>query len=248
MDKSLNSLLDKKGIQALILDMDGVVTKTADTHALAWKKMFDNYLEIRAEKEGIVYNPLKLPEDYRLYLDGIPRHDGVRNFLASRNIILPEGNYTDNSGTETVSGLGKLKNEYFHALVQEYGVQSYPDTVKWLKQQRDRGRKIAIVSASKNCETILKAAGLEDFFDARVGGLTAEQLHLKGKPAPDIFLEAAQRLNVLPSEAAVFEDALAGVEAGKNGKFALVAGVARVGNGRDLLVHGADLIINEFPE
>lgn len=247
MKHNLNNLLAEKQIKALIFDLDGVVTQTAKVHAQAWKKMFDDYLLKRASEDGKVYEPLNISTDYRQYIDGIPRYDGVRNFLASRGIVLPEGSPEDDPGAETVTGLGNLKNLYFQELVKAGGVQVYPDTVAWLQQQRNQGFKTAIISASKNCKTILEAAKIEHLFDARVDGVVAAELNLKGKPAPDIFLKAAEQLHVSPEEAAVFEDALAGVEAGKAGGFALVVGVDRTGDATRLLNHGADMVLQEFP-
>ncbi|GAB3196483.1 beta-phosphoglucomutase family hydrolase [Pontibacter aydingkolensis] len=247
MEKSIEQLLSEKNIKALILDLDGVITQTAQVHANAWKRMFDDYLAERAARDGKVYPPLEIATDYRQYIDGIPRYDGVRNFLASRDIILPEGNPEDEAGKETVAGLGNLKNLYFQELVKQGGVKLYPDTIAWLKQQRKAGKKTAVISASKNCKTILAAAKIEHLFDARVDGVEAIKLNLKGKPAPDVFVEAARQLKVSPEETAIFEDAIAGVQAGKAGGFALVVGVDRTGNPSELLEHGATVALQKFP-
>ena len=247
MKKSINQLLFERHIQALILDLDGVITQTAQVHAQAWKKMFDAYLSKRAVKDGKVYQPLEIETDYRQYIDGIPRYDGVRNFLTSRGIILPEGQPDDEAGKETVAGLGNLKNVYFQELLQQGGVNVYSDTVEWLEQQRKQGMRTAVISASKNCKAVLEAAKIEHLFDVRVDGVEAIKLHLKGKPAPDIFLKAAELLAVAPGKAAVFEDALAGVEAGKSGGFALVVGVDRTGDASQLLKHGAEVVLQKFP-
>nr|WP_262921658.1 trehalose-phosphatase [Pontibacter ruber] len=244
---NLLQLLENKHIKALILDLDGVITQTARVHAQAWKRMFDDYLRKRGQQEGRQYEPLSIETDYRKYIDGIPRYDGVRNFLESRNILLPEGTPEDAPGKETVAGLGNLKNVYFQELVQKGGVEAYPDTVAWLKQQRRRGLRTAVISASKNCRAILAAAGLENLFEVRVDGIVSAKLGLKGKPAPDIFLEAARQLGVQTQEAAVFEDALAGVQAGRAGGFALVVGVDRTGDAAALKEQGADLVIQKFP-
>ena len=243
----LTQLLKDKNIRALILDMDGVITQTASVHAAAWKRMFDDYLQQRGKQEGRAYEPLHIATDYRQYIDGIPRYDGVRNFLASRNIVLPEGTAADAPGTETVAGLGNLKNDYFRELVQQGGVQAYPDTVAFLKKRIAEGYRTAVISASLNCQAILAAAGLEDFFEARVDGLVASELGLQGKPAPDVLLEAARQLGASPQEAAIFEDATAGVVAGKAGGFALVVGVNRTNQAKELTEHGADLVLDKFP-
>lgn len=247
MEESIDQLISEKNIKALILDLDGVITQTAQVHAQAWKKMFDDYLAMRGKRESKVYAPLSIETDYRKYIDGIPRYDGVRNFLRSRGITLPEGGPEDEAGIETVAGLGNLKNLYFQELVKQGGVQVYTDTIEWLEQQRQQGHKTAVISASKNCKAILVAAKLEHLFDARVDGVEAIKLNLKGKPAPDVFLEAAVRLGVSPSEAAIFEDALAGVAAGKAGGFALVVGVDRTGDASELLAHGAEVVLQKFP-
>lgn len=247
MENELSQLITVKGIKAHILDLDGVVTQTAKVHAQAWKKMFDAYLEKRSEADGKTYQPLDISTDYRQYIDGIPRYDGVRNFLSSRGITLQEGTPDDELEQETVAGLGNRKNLYFQELLKQDGVQLYPDTIAWLRQQRRQGAKTAIISASKNCKAILEAAKIEHLFDARVDGLEAAKLGLKGKPAPDVFLRAAHLLQVKPSEAAVFEDAIAGVEAGKAGGFALVVGVDRNGHTSQLVEHGADLVLHKFP-
>lgn len=247
MDKSIDRLLEERSIKALILDLDGVVTQTAQVHAHAWKKMFDDYLLKRGKTEGKVYLPLEIETDYRKYIDGIPRYDGVRNFLASRGLKLAEGTPEDEAGIETVAGLGNLKNVYFQELVRQGGVKVYPDTLEWLKREKQKGLKTAIISASRNCRAILAAANIEHLFDARVDGVEAAVLNLKGKPAADVFLKAAEELKVAPAEAAIFEDALAGVEAGKAGGFALVVGVDRTGNASELLEHGAEVVLQKFP-
>jgi beta-phosphoglucomutase family hydrolase len=245
---TLSSLLSEKNIKALILDLDGVVTQTALVHAQAWKRMFDAYLKKRGEEEGKQYEPLVIETDYREYIDGIPRYDGVRNFLHSRGLSLPEGTPEDSAGEQTVSGLGNLKNMYFQELLKQDGVEVYKDTVDWLNQQRSLGRRTAVISASKNCVDVLHAAGLEKLFEVHVDGLQAANLGLKGKPAPDVFLEAAKRLGVQPQKAAIFEDARKGVQAGKSGGFALVVGIDRTHDAAGLKESGADLVLTEFPK
>ncbi|GAB3533314.1 hypothetical protein GCM10027443_18610 [Pontibacter brevis] len=244
---NLSQLFAQKNIKALIFDLDGVITQTAKVHANAWKKMFDDYLLQRGGQEQLVYKPLDIATDYRDYIDGMPRYDGVRNFLASRNIVLPEGTAADAAGKETVAGLGNLKNDYFQELIRQEGVEVYADTVSFIKQMIVQGFRTAVISASKNCQAILAAAGLEELFEVRVDGVVSIELGLKGKPAPDVFTEAARQLGVLPDQAAVFEDALAGVEAGKAGGFALVVGINRTDEASELLKHGADLVLDKFP-
>ncbi|WP_181163722.1 trehalose-phosphatase [Pontibacter mangrovi] len=244
--QNLFQILESRKVKALIFDLDGVITQTAKLHASAWKSMFDAYLQQRGEKEGKTYPPLEIATDYRRYLDGMPRTDGVRNFLASRGITLPEGSPTDAPGTETVAGIGNLKNKHFQETLLREGVEVYPDAAAFLKAMQ-RGYRIAVISASKNCQAILAAAGLEAFFEVRVDGVVAEALKLRGKPQPDVFLEAARRLGIAPKQAAVFEDAQAGVAAGKAGGFALVVGIDRTNQAEELLANGADLVLQEFP-
>ncbi|WP_018478096.1 beta-phosphoglucomutase family hydrolase [Pontibacter roseus] len=244
---TLNQTLKDRNIKALILDLDGVVTQTARVHAQAWKRMFDAYLKKRGEEEGKDYAPLEIETDYREHIDGIPRYDGVRNFLQSRGITLPEGDPTDDIGEETVAGLGNLKNMYFQELLKQDGVDEYKDTIAWLQQQRSKGMRTAVISASKNCVDVLHAAGIAKLFEEHVDGLQSAEMGLKGKPAPDIFLEAARRLGVSPQEAAIFEDARKGVQAGKAGGFGLVVGIDRTRDAEGLKASGADMVIQEFP-
>ena len=245
---SLEQFLKEKKIKALIFDLDGVITQTAKVHAEAWKRMFDDYLLQRGKQEGKVYEPLHIATDYRQYIDGIPRYDGVRNFLKSRQIVLPEGSPEDAPGSETVAGLGNLKNNYFHELIAQGGVEVYDDTIAFIKQHIAQKYRTAVISASKNCKEILAAAGLEVLFEVRVDGIVSVGLGLKGKPAPDVFIEAARQLGVPPKESAVFEDALAGVEAGTAGGFGLVVGINRTGETTEKYVqHGADLVLEKFP-
>ncbi|WP_242919385.1 HAD family hydrolase [Pontibacter liquoris] len=242
---TLNNLLQEKNIKALILDMDGVITHTAMIHAEAWKRMVDTFLRKRGEQDGKAYEPMDAEKDYSAYVDGVPRHTAVRNLFKAKGIELPEGTPEDYTGKETVVGLGNLKNMYFQEMIKQ-GVEVYEDTVEWLKQQQKAGRRIAVVSSSKNCHDILQRAGLERFFEERVDGLTAATEGLQHKPAPDLFLETAKRLNVSPSETAVFEDAPKGIQAAKAGNFALVVGIDRGGNKAPLEESGADLIIQGF--
>src|SRR6516225_6989971 len=203
---------------AVLLDLDGVITDTANMHAACWKQMFDEYLQNRAAETGEQFCPFELATDYRFYVDGKPRFDGVRDFLTSRGIRLPEGSPDDPSQAETVCGLGNRKNELVNEVIEEVGVKPYEGTVKLIHQFRDQGFKIAVVTSSQNCEAVLKAAKLDAFFDVRVDGNTIHAQHLAGKPAPDTFLTAAQALGVDPTRAVVVEDAISGVQAGQIGR------------------------------
>jgi beta-phosphoglucomutase family hydrolase len=237
-------------VKALLFDLDGVLTDTARVHAAAWKQMFDDYLRRRARQTGEPFVPFDVATDYQLYVDGKPRYDGVRSFLASRGIVLPEGDKADPPTAETVAGLGNRKNELVLRLIRGGGVEAYPGSVRYLHAARQAELPTAVVSSSANALDALAAAGIADLLDARVDGVTAEQQNLKGKPAPDTFLAGAKALGVDPAEAAVFEDALAGVEAGRAGGFVAVVGVDRVGHGHadDLCRHGATRVVADLSE
>ncbi len=230
-------------IRACLFDLDGVLTETASLHARAWREMFDDYLRERAERTGEPFVRFDDPGDYERYVDGRPRSDGTRSFLASRGIRLPEGRDDDPATAETIHGLGRRKDELLHALMRELGVRAFPGALRYLRAVRDAGKRTAVVSSSRNCGEVLAAAGIADLFDARIDGVVAAERHLAGKPAPDTFLAAARALAVAPAEAAVFEDALAGVEAGRAGGFGLVVGVDRVGQAVELRRHGADVVV-----
>ena len=233
---------------AALLDLDGVITDTAGVHAACWKQMFDEYLQERATQRGEVFRPFDVATDYRLYVDGKPRFDGVRDFLTSRGIQLPEGSPDDPPQAETVGGLGNRKNDLVNKIIEEKGVEPYEGSVKLIHQLRRHGFKIAVVTSSQNCTAVLKAAKLEDFFDVQVDGNMIHAQHLAGKPAPDTFLTAAKLLGVEPTRAVVIEDAISGVEAGSAGNFGLVIGVARKGNAEELRRHGAHLVVNDLSE
>ena len=233
---------------AVLLDLDGVITDTANMHAACWKQMFDEYLQKRAAERGEPFRPFDMATDYRLYVDGKPRFDGVRDFLTSRGIRLSEGNPDDPPQIETVGGLGNRKNDLVNKIIEEGGVEPYEGSVKFIHQLRHQGFKIAVVTSSQNCEAVLKATKLNSFFDVRVDGNTIRAQHLAGKPAPDTFLAAAQQLGVAPARAVVVEDAISGVQAGSNGNFGLVIGVARKGNAEELRYHGAHLVVNDLGE
>lgn len=235
------------GFAAVLFDLDGVLTSTAAQHFAAWKEMFDDFLRRRAERRGETFRPFE-QEDYNRYVDGVPRYDGVRNFVASRGIELEEGTPDDPPGAETVQGLGNRKNDLVTTLIREQGVEPYEGSVRLVRRLREQGVKTAVVSSSRNCETVLEAAGIESLFDTRVDGVVAAELGLPGKPAPDTFLEAARRLGVSPERAVVVEDALLGVEAGRDGRFGLVVGVDRAGQADALAEHGADIVVTDLAE
>src|SRR5512132_487552 len=248
MRQSDGKRVSRDHYDAVLFDLDGVVTDTAGLHATGWKHMFDEYLQKRARHRGEAFRPFDLATDYRLFVDGKPRFDGVRDFLTSRGIQLPEGSSDDPPQAETVGGLGNRKNELVNNVIEEVGVEPYEGTVKLIHQLRHQGFKIAVVTSSQNCEAVLKAARLNALFEVRVDGNTIRAQHLAGKPAPDTFLTAAQQLGVAPARAVVIEDAISGVEAGCSGNFGLVIGVARKGNAEELRHHGAHLVVNDLGE
>jgi alpha,alpha-trehalase len=237
-----------RNYQGVIFDLDGVITQTAKVHARAWKKMFDQFLEKLSEEEGTDYKPLNIETDYPEYIDGIPRYDGVREFLKSRDIEIPYGSPSDPPDERTICGLGNRKNELFLETLEEQGAEVYEDTVTMIKKWRDDGLKTAVISSSKNCKPVLETAGLLNLFDARVDGVIAAELDIPGKPEPDIFIEAAGRLGNSPAECVVFEDAIAGVKSASNGGIGLVVGVARKDNDGELLKNGADITVTELTE
>jgi beta-phosphoglucomutase family hydrolase len=231
------------GIRACLFDLDGVLTQTATVHASAWKQMFDDYLRSRPE-------PFRefTQDDYEEYVDGKRREDGVRSFLASREIQLPEGSPEDPPGKETVAGLGNAKNEQVQRLIREQGVKTYEGSVRYVEAVRDAGLRRAVVSSSANTHDVLRVTGIEHLFEQVVDGVVAAREGLAGKPAPDTFLAGARALGAEPAEAVVFEDALAGVEAGRAGDFGFVVGVDRVGHAKELREHGADVVVSDLDE
>jgi beta-phosphoglucomutase family hydrolase len=233
---------------ACLFDLDGVLTKTATVHAAAWKQMFDAFLSARASRTGEPFVPFDAVEDYDDYVDGRPRYDGVRSFLAARGIRLPEGTPDDPPTAETVHGLGNHKNELVQTLIRRDGIETYEGSVRYLRAARDAGLRTAVVTSSANAGEVLTAAGIDALFDARVDGVVAQEQHLLGKPAPDTFLAGARMLDLPPGAAAVFEDALAGVAAGRAGHFGFVVGVDRVGQADALREHGADVVVSDLSE
>ncbi|WP_067970192.1 beta-phosphoglucomutase family hydrolase [Mycolicibacter icosiumassiliensis] len=235
-------------VRACLFDLDGVLTDTASVHTRAWKAMFDAYLSARAERTGEPFVPFDPEGDYRRFVDGRKRDDGVRAFLASRGITLPDGADDDPPDAETVHGLGNRKNEAFRVTLQTDGVEVFEGSRRYLAAVTDAGLATAVVSASANAGEVLALTGLEKFIGERVDGVTLRTEHIAGKPAPDSFLRAAQLLGVAPAAAAVFEDALSGVAAGRAGGFGFVVGVDRVGQRDDLLSHGADVVVTDLEE
>ena len=235
-------------IRGCLFDLDGVLTQTAKVHAAAWKEMFDAFLRERARQTGQPFVPFDPVREYDEYVDGKPRADGTRSFLASRGIELPEGQPDDPPGALTVQGLSNRKNQIVLRRIREDGVEAYEGSVRYVRAVRDAGLRRAVVSSSANCRDVLIAAGIEDLFEAPIDGVVAEREHLRGKPAPDSFLAGARALGLRPAVAAVFEDALAGVAAGRAGGFGFVVGVDRVGQAKELKAHGADTVVTDLAE
>lgn len=247
-NKTVALTISKSDYDAVIFDLDGVITRTAKVHARAWKQLFDDYLRERSAKKGENLSPFDWDSDYRNYVDGKPRYEGVRSFLLSRGIDLPHGSPDDETGKETICSLGNKKNLLFHQALKENGVEVYEAAVDFVRMLKSKGFKTAIVSSSKNCASVLRAAEIEGLFDVKVDGIDAEKRGLKGKPDPDIFLDAAKQLGVAPERAMVVEDALSGVEAGRRGQFGCVIGVDRTGHALALKKHGADIVVKNLSE
>ncbi|HEX4035468.1 MAG TPA: beta-phosphoglucomutase family hydrolase [Solirubrobacteraceae bacterium] len=236
------------GVEVCLFDLDGVLTQTAKVHAKAWKETFDGFLRTRAEQQGEKFVPFDAVADYDDYVDGKPRADGVRAFLTARGIELPAGSGDDADDAETVQGIGNRKNDVVLRMIREHGVEPYDGSVRYVKAARAAGMRCAVVSSSTNCRDVLAAAHIDGLFDAVVDGHDAQREQLRGKPAPDTFLAGARAFGVEPAQAAIYEDALAGVEAGRAGRFALVVGVDRVGQADALKAHGADVVVTDLAE
>jgi beta-phosphoglucomutase family hydrolase len=235
-------------VHACLFDLDGVLTDTASVHTKAWKVMFDAFLKEHAEKTGEEFVPFDVAKDYREYVDGKKREDGVRSFLASRNIELPEGDPDDPPDADTIYGLGNRKNDAFQKTLHDDGVKVFEGSRRYLEAVAAAGVAAAVVSSSANTREVLEITGLDRFIQQRVDGVTLREEHIAGKPAPDSYLRAAELLDVPPSAAAVFEDALSGVEAGRAGDFGFVVGVDRVGQAEDLKRQGADVVVTDLAE
>jgi beta-phosphoglucomutase family hydrolase len=237
---------------AVLFDLDGVLTSTAAIHASAWKRMFDDYLRELSSRGGDPQDPRHRPfdidADYKRYVDGKPRYEGVASFLASRGIELPFGEATDPPGDQTVCALGNRKDALVKRAIENGEVEPFEGSVRWVKQLRDAGFRLGVVSSSRNCGPVLRAAKIDSLFEVRVDGLTLAEEHLAGKPAPDSFLRAARVLGADPKRTVVVEDAISGVESGRAGGFGLVIGVDREGHAEELLKHGADTIVRDLGE
>jgi trehalose 6-phosphate phosphatase len=244
----MTPVLDTTELDAVIFDMDGVVTDTARTHSAAWKRVFDEFLEAHAERTGEPFTPFDERRDYHRYVDGKSRYDGARSFIESRGIVLPYGSPTDPPGTETICGIANRKDECFLEVLDRDGAHPYTSTVRVIEQLRSGGIGTAIISASRNMEQVVSSAGVAALFDTKVDGIDAAELGLPGKPDPAVFLEAARRLGVEPDRAAVVEDAQAGVQAGRAGGFHLVLGVDRGDNADALREAGAHVVVNDLGE
>ena len=239
---------DLSRFPALLFDLDGVITRTATIHAAAWKRLFNEFLTSYGDEHGKTCDAFEIATDYKRYIDGRRRYDGVDGFLRSRGIELEWGDPSDPPDAKTVSGLGNRKNQYFAEEVQKGDIEVFDDTVELIRSERERGAKIAVVSASENCRTILERVGLVDLFDTFVTGIEASQLGLPGKPQPDTFLKAAEWLGAAPADAVVFEDAISGVQAGRAGGFGLVVGVDRGGDADGLAANGADVVSSDLTD
>ena len=237
-----------EAIEACLFDLDGVLAKTASLHAAAWKATFDPFLRDQAERTRTRFVPFDPVVDYVEFLDGRTRHDGIRTFLASRGLRLPEGAPGDGPAHATVQSLGDAKNARALQEVRAHGVEAFAGSVRYVEAVRAAGMRYAVVSASENCDAVLAAAGIGALFDVRVDGVVARRDSLRGKPAPDMYLAAAQALDVTPAGAAVFEDALAGVDAARAGGFGYVVGVDRGGRAERLLTHGADRVVPDLAD
>ncbi len=235
-------------LDAVLLDLDGVITETAEVHANSWKEMFDAFLRERASRLSAGFVPFDIDRDYKQFVDGKPRYEGVASFLESRGISLPQGHDRDPPDKETVCGLGNRKNQLFLKAIRQNGVTTYPSSVDFIHYIRRLGLKVAVVTSSRNGREVLEAAGVAQLFDATVDGIVARECWLDGKPSPDTYLEAARRVGARPERAAVVEDAVSGIEAGRAGRFGLVVGVSRDGNPRLLQRAGADLVVSDLSE
>src|SRR6202045_4506187 len=248
MRQSKSKLINRDQYDSVLFDMDGVITDTASLHAACWKQLFDEFLEKRAKLQSEEFCPFDIVTDYRLHVDGKPRFEGVRDFLKSRGIELPEGNAEDPVDVETVCGLGNRKNELVNDAIARKGVQAYNGSVQFIHLLHRDGYKLAVVTSSQNCASILKAVQLDKFFEVRVDGNTIHAQRLKGKPAPDTFLLAARLLGAEPTRTVVIEDAISGIQAGSAGKFGLVIGIARSGDADVLKRHCAHLVVRDEDE
>ena len=240
--------LDLSRFDAVLFDLDGVLTDTSSLHATAWKRMFDEFLQRWSEEHGHPFQSFSIDPDYLTYVDGKPRFEGVASFLESRRIVLPEGAPDDPSDADTIHGLGNRKNEHLLRLIAEQGVEEFETSIRFVRHVRAEGLKTAVVSSSRNAGPVLAAAGLEDLFDDRVDGMVAQELDLPGMPAPDALLVAAERLGVPAKRIVVVEDAVVGIEAARVGGFGYVVGLDREGDPDRLVEHGADIVVRDLAD
>jgi len=241
-------VISKDRFDAVLFDLDGVLTATAKVHAVCWKRLFDAFLKKRAAAMNDTFQPFDIESDYKLYVDGKLRYEGVRSFLESRDIQLPHGDPGETPNYDTVCGLGNMKDDLVHRILESDGVEVYDGSLNLVHHLRKQGIKTGVVSASKNCKTVLKAAGIINLFEGIVDGEVAAQFQLAGKPAPDTYLRGAEEFGVDPRRAVVIEDAISGVQAGRNGGFGLVIGVDRKDNAAELKDNGADVVVKDLGE
>jgi len=244
----LEQVINRKNFDAVLFDLDGVLTPTATVHSACWKQMFDEFLVHVSNEKDVIQEPFDCAADYLNYVDGKPRYEGVQSFLKSRDIDLPFGDPSDAPGMESMCALGNRKEVLVNKMLAEQGVEPYSSSVIVVEQLLLAGFKTGVVSSSKNCQAVLKAARIEDLFDVRVDGKVAVQRGLPGKPAPDMFVEAARELGVPIKRTVVVEDAISGVQAAAVGRFGLVIGIARHGDGEELKKHGADIVVSDLDE
>lgn len=247
-EERIPASLDLTDFDAVLFDLDGVLTDTASLHAQAWKSMFDEFLERWSVEHGHPFVAFRIDPDYLSYVDGKPRVEGVASFLESRRIVLPDGTPDDPADADTIHGLGRRKNELVLRLIEEAGVTVFPGSVRFVQRVLAAGLRAGVVSSSRNAGRVLRAGRIDHLFEDRVDGIVAAELGLPGKPAPDTFLEAARRMGVDPSRAIVVEDAIVGVEAGRVGGFGYVIGVDREGEPDRLAAHGADVVVSDLDE
>ncbi len=240
--------MKKYSFDAVIFDLDGVVTKTAEVHARAWKETFDHYLRLIEKRDYRPFREFTHDEDYLQFVDGKPRYEGVKSFLESRQINLPYGDLADSPDLETVCGLGNRKNQLFTQILKNEGSEVYPSTIELIKTLKDSGVRIGVASSSKNCQSILQFSNIEELFETRIDGVVSVELGLKGKPEGDIFVKAAANLDAVPARSVMVEDAVSGVQAGRNGGFGLILGVARKDNQKQLLDNGADIVVKDLED
>lgn len=241
-------LVSRDRFDGVLFDLDGVLTATAKIHSVCWKRAFDEFLTLRTDERGEPFRPFDISTDYLTYVDGKPRYDGVRSFLASRGVELPEGEAADSPGFHTICAVGNYKSAMVAEVLAEEGVEVYPTSIELARRLREHGFRLAVVSSSKLCREVLQSASIDDLFELCIDGVVAERDGIAGKPAPDTFLAAAHGLGISPQRCVVVEDAISGVQAGRAGGFGLVVGIARHGDRADLERNGADVVVDDLAE